>query len=89
MKKSLLTMILSTFAIGSMTAATYYASPEGTGEGSFDDPCSFKAGLGKLSAPGDTLYLFSGQYDLPNTPVQNLMGSASKRIVISGYEGIT
>ena len=88
MKKILSILVLSALCLGAF-ATTYYASPEGTGEGSFDDPCSFKAGLGKLSAPGDTLYLFSGQYDLPNTPVQNLMGSASKRIVISGYEGIT
>lgn len=69
-------------------AATYYASPEGNGDGSFAKPCSFTDGLKKLANPGDTLYLFSGQYDLPNTPVQNLMGSASKRVVISGYEGI-
>ena len=88
MKKILSILALSALCLRAF-ATTYYASPEGTGEGSFDDPCSFKAGLGKLSAPGDTLYLFSGQYDLPNTPVQNLMGSASKRIVISGYEGIT
>ena len=88
MKKILSILVLSALCLGAF-ATTYYASPKGTGEGSFDDPCSFKAGLGKLSAPGDTLYLFSGQYDLPNTPVQNLMGSASKRIVISGYEGIT
>lgn len=88
MKKLLTICVCCIIYLGAF-AATYYASPEGTGKGSFDDPCSFKAGLGKLSAPGDTLYLFSGQYDLPNTPVQNLMGSASKRIVISGYEGIT
>ena len=86
----LLIAMLSVFSIqySVLNAATYYASPDGTGSGSFNDPCSFANGLKKLSAPGDTLYLFSGQYDLNNTPVQNLNGSSSKRIVISGYEGI-
>lgn len=70
------------------SAATYYASPDGTGNGSFANPCSFTSGLKKLSQPGDTLYLFSGQYNLMTTDVNNLNGSAAKRIVISGYEGI-
>ncbi len=82
-------LIAATLLSISLSAATYYASPTGTGDGSFNNPCSFKSGLGKLSAPGDTLYLFSGQYDLGNTAIQNLSGSASRRIVISGYEGIT
>ena len=73
----------------SLSAATYYASPDGNGDGSFSNPTSFAKGLKLLSNPGDTLYLFSGQYDLGNTAVQNLSGSASKRIVISGYEGIS
>ena len=72
-----------------LKAATYYASPDGKGNGGFDNPCSFQSGLIKLSHPGDTLYLLSGQYDLGNTVIQNLNGTASKRIVISGYEGIT
>ena len=85
-----LVLCLSIFNIqhSTLTAATYYASPDGTGNGSFASPCSFTNGLKKLTTPGDTLYLFSGQYDLGNTPVQNLNGTASKRIVISGYEGI-
>jgi hypothetical protein len=92
MKKVLLAvlLLLSTFHLPLSTccAATYYASPDGTGDGSFASPCSFATGLKKLKNPGDTLYLFSGQYDLGNTAVQNLNGSASKRIVISGYEPI-
>ena len=71
-----------------LSAATYYASPNGSGDGSYNNPCSFTAGLGKLHNPGDTLYLFSGQYDLMTTDINNLNGTASKRIVISGYEGI-
>ncbi len=89
MKKKLALSVICTLLFGTLDAATYYASPTGTGNGSFDNPCSFSNGLKKLSAPGDTLYLFSGQYDLGNTAVQNLNGTAAKRIVISGYEGIT
>ena len=86
-----ITALLSVFGsfLTPVKAATYYASPDGTGNGSFDNPTSFTAGIKKLSQPGDTLYLFSGQYDLMTTDVNNLNGSASKRIVISGYEGIT
>lgn len=71
-----------------LKAATYFASPQGGGDGSYTNPTTFSAGLKMLKNPGDTLYLLSGQYDLGNTVVQNLTGSASKRIVISGYEGI-
>ena len=86
MKKILL--LTSFLCVMTVHATTYYASPEGTGIGSFSDPASFTAGLKMLKNPGDTLYLFSGQYDLGNTVVQNLNGTASKRIVIAGYEGI-
>ena len=72
-----------------LSAATYYASPDGKGDGAYDNPCSFQSGLAKLSNPGDTLYLFSGQYNLGNTVIQNLSGNTSKRIVIAGHEGIT
>ena len=91
MKKALVALLLCTLYTVHLTplcAATYYASPDGAGDGSFASPCSFATGLKKLKNPGDTLYLFSGQYDLGNTAVQNLNGSASKRIVISGYEPI-
>jgi len=86
--KKILTLLAALLLTISLSAATYYASPTGNGSGSFDNPCSFTSGLKKLSAPGDTLYLLSGQYDLGNTAIQNLNGTASKRIVISGYEGI-
>jgi hypothetical protein len=70
------------------SAATYFASPQGGGDGlSIGSPTTFASGLKLLQSPGDTLYLLSGQYDLGNTVVQNLSGSTSQRIVISGYEG--
>ena len=88
MKKYLITFVLGALALGSLHAATYYASPNGSGSGTFADPTSFTAGLKKLKNPGDTLYLFSGQYNLMTTDVNNLNGSTTKYIVISGYEGI-
>lgn len=86
--KKILTLLAAMLLTVSLSAATYYASPTGNGDGSFNNPCSFTNGLKKLSQPGDTLYLFSGQYDLLTTDVNNLNGTASKRIVISGYEPI-
>lgn len=88
MKKTLV-LFTSALLCATMTAATYFASPEGGGNGSsINSPTTFSSGLKLLKNPGDTLYLLSGQYDLGNTAVQNLNGTASKRIVISGYEPI-
>lgn len=67
-------------------ASTYYASPNGNGNGnSYATPCSFSDGLKKLSMPGDTLYLLGGQYDLGNTKLPSISGDATANIVISGY----
>ena len=69
-------------------ASTYYASPNGNGNGnSYATPCSFSDGLKKLSMPGDTLYLLGGQYDLGNTKLPSMSGNATANIVISGYPG--
>ena len=84
-------LLLSPIAISlsPIMAATYYASPNGNGDGNSEySPTTLAKGIKKLQNPGDTLYLLSGQYDLGNTVVQNLNGTAAKRIVISGYEGI-
>ena len=96
MKRALLftaaVLLLSpfTFHLSPLRAATYYASPDGKGDGkSYANPTTFAKGIKLLKAGGDTLYLFSGQYDLGTTDVNNLVGTASNRIVISGYEGIT
>jgi len=86
--KKLFAILVTALWMISLHAATYYASPDGNGTGTFDNPCSFAKGIKKLSSPGDTLYLFSGQYDLLTTDVNNLNGTATNRIVISGYEGI-
>jgi hypothetical protein len=86
--KRILSLFAATLLTFSLSAATYYASPTGSGDGSYSSPCSFANGLKKLHNPGDTLYLFSGQYDLMTTDINNLNGTAAKRIVIAGYESI-
>ena len=87
MRKHLL-LFAALMLLAPLSAATYYASPDGTGNGSYNSPCSFGNGLLKVGNPGDTLYLISGQYDLLTTDIKNLNGTAAQRIVISGYEGI-
>ena len=80
---------IAAFAVLPLRATTYYASPNGSGDGkSYNKPTTFANGLKLLSTPGDTLYLFSGQYDLLTTDIKNLNGTVSQRIVISGYEGV-
>ena len=70
------------------SAATYFASPSGTGDGSsYASPTSFAAGVAKLTAPGDTLYLLGGTYEFTDKFSINKQGSSSKYIVISGYPG--
>ena len=78
--------ILSVFAVtGMVHAATYFCSPSGNADGlSYATPCSFQSGLNLLSAPGDTLYLRGGQYDLSNTKISNKNGNSTAYIVISG-----
>ncbi len=67
-------------------ATTYYASPNGSGNGkTYSTPCSFSNGIGKLSQAGDTLYLLGGQYDLDNTKISDKAGTSSRYIVIAGY----
>ena len=70
------------------SAATYFASPSGTGDGlSYASPTSFAAGVAKLTVPGDTLYLLGGTYEFTDKFSINKQGSSSKYIVISGYPG--
>lgn len=67
-------------------AATYYAAPNGTGDGkSYANPTSFAAGVASLKNGGDTLYLLGGTYLFSDKFSINKQGTASKYIVISGY----
>ncbi|MGN1240326.1 MAG: right-handed parallel beta-helix repeat-containing protein [Paludibacteraceae bacterium] len=71
-------------------AATYFAAPAGTGNGSsYASPCSLSTGISKLKSAGDTLYLLGGQYDLGNTKISSKNGNSTAYIVISGYPGET
>ena len=87
MKKIFFTLVLGTLSLCTF-AATYYASPNGLGDGSsYFSPTTFASGVSMLSNPGDTLYLVEGTYEFTDKFSINKQGSASKRIVISGYPG--
>ena len=80
-------MVLCTLSIRT-SAATYYASPNGIGDGSsYFSPTTFSAGVALLSQPGDTLYLLEGTYFFTDKFSINKQGSKSKYIVIAGYPG--
>lgn len=85
MKKHLIFLSLL-LCFNTSYAAVYFASPNGTSDGSsINKPCSFSNGVKKLTSAGDTLYLLGGQYNLNNTKLSNLKGNSNKNIVISGY----
>lgn len=46
------------------TAATYYASPDGTGTGSAESPCSLSSGISKVKDSTNVLILKRGRYEL-------------------------
>src|SRR4030043_666189 len=73
--------------VSPVSAATYYASPTGSGSTcSLESPCSFDTGISKLQA-GDTLYLRGGNY-LPGSEISFYTdGTSENRITISGYPG--
>ena len=88
MKASISLLLLTLFLSSSLSAATYFSSPAGTGNGSsYSSPCSLSTGISKLKNAGDTLYLLGGQYDLGNTKISSKNGSSTAYIVISGYPG--
>ena len=69
------------------TATVYYASPDGSKDGSsVDKPGNISTLRGKLNA-GDVLYLLDGQYDLRSTLSISKSGTADKMITIAAYEG--
>lgn len=81
---------ISLFLSLPLSAATYFAAPAGTGNGSsYASPCSLSTGISKLKSAGDTLYLLGGQYDLGNTKISSKNGNSTAYIVISGYPGET
>lgn len=72
--------------ISHIFATTYYAAPNGAGDGkTYDTPCPLSKGINSLRQGGDTLYLLNGQYDLYKTTISYKNGAAGQYIVISGY----
>ncbi|RTL56302.1 MAG: hypothetical protein EKK37_17685 [Sphingobacteriales bacterium] len=70
--------------VDTTTRGGYYASPTGTGNGTFSSPFKI-ADFWKVAKPGDTLNLLDGRYTGASSminPPQNLSGTAAARIVI-------
>ena len=87
-KLILLAFSLLSISLSPLSAATYFASPNGTGNGlSYASPCAFQTGINALQNPGDTLYLLGGTYTFSDKVSVNKQGAASKYIVISGAPG--
>ena len=88
MKKTLFVLCLVLAQISNISAATYYASPNGTGNGhSYNSPTSFANGISALQNGGDTLYLLGGTYEFSDKFSVNKQGTSTQYIVISGYPG--
>ena len=86
--KKLLTCIAAAVLGTGIYAATYFAAPNGLGDGSsYFSPTTFTAGVSKLHNGGDTLYLCEGTYEFTDKFSINKQGSTTKRIVIAGYPG--
>ena len=86
--KRLFIIIATVLLTGNISAATYYAAPNGSGDGSsYFSPTTFADGVAKLQNGGDTLYLREGTYEFSDKFSINKRGSSSKYIVIAGYPG--
>ena len=86
-----LTLILAFLALSVSKAsfgAVRYASPAGTDTAglSTDHPGALRAMIDSL-APGDTLFLADGQYDLTHTLVVNKRATADKWVTICAANG--
>ena len=64
MKHGIVTVVAALFAPFALFSATYYASPDGTGTGTADSPCSISAGISKIQYNAHTLILKRGRYYL-------------------------
>ena len=88
--KRALTLFCCIAAVISLYSATYYASPNGSGDGSTDTKAgSFTSLLKKLKA-GDILYLLAGQYDLQKVSFASGVAgsSSSSEILITVAPGV-
>ena len=71
--------LLAPFAL---LSATYYASPDGTGTGTADSPCSISAGINKIQFNAHTLILKPGRYYLSGAIAFNGSSSSSPAQVL-------
>jgi len=73
-----------TFSFNYSNTNGYYASPNGTGNGTYSSPFKI-ANFWAVAQPGDTLNLFDGHYTGANSmikPPSGFSGTANNRIVI-------
>lgn len=88
MKKTILLILLLLLGFN-LSAADYYASPNGTGDGSsYGNPGSFANGKNALNTV-DRLYLLGGVYNLNAKQTFNVSGTAGNYKVIMSYPGET
>ncbi|HEY6143580.1 MAG TPA: right-handed parallel beta-helix repeat-containing protein [Flavobacterium sp.] len=86
MKKTSLLILLLLIGFN-LSAADYYASPTGTGDGSsYSNPGSFANGKNAL-ATVDRLYLLGGVYNLNSKQTFSIPGTAGNYKVICSYPG--
>ena len=68
-------------------AATYYASPDGSGSGTYESPYSLSAGIEKVSKTTNTLILKSGRYLLSGVIAFNGTSGANAPTRVLGETG--
>lgn len=77
------------FARGVYAGSNYYVSTAGddSNPGTLSQPFrTIQKGINSLGGVGDALYLRSGRYNVGALTVSNKRGTASDKILISGYE---
>ena len=89
MKRILLFAVMMLTMSMMLSAKTYYAKPNGTGDGSSPEKAgAFTTLVNQLKA-GDILYCMGGQYDYSNTISLNVSGNSEAYVNIWAYEGET
>ena len=87
MKKIIFTAIALFVSTLVAFSANYYASPDGTGNGSLANPCSLTEGILKLAnGSNDTLFVRGGEYELSSQISINRNGTSACRLAIFAYK---
>lgn len=85
MKRKLTLTIAFIVSAMMLTAKTYYAKPNGTGDGSSYDKAGEFTTLVKSLSAGDILYCLGGQYDYSSTISIGASGTSSQYVNIWAY----